>query len=382
MLIFAEFTIIFDLMSLEIPLLKLLAKRDKLGNTRKLGTFGNELIDFSSNDYLGLARSQALKDRIIKAYQNESTTNGSSGSRLLTGNSKRIEELESFLADLFGFQDALIFSSGYMANLALFSTVPQKGDTVLYDELSHACMKDGIRLSFAQKRSFRHNDLEDLSRKIEEAEGAVYVACEAVYSMDGDLAPLAEILSICQKHNAFLIIDEAHSTGIWGSKGQGLTHELDLQNAVFAVVNTFGKAMGVHGASISGSKTLKSFLINYARPFIYTTAPSDFEIMSIKAAFDYLSAQPNRQANLFFKIDLFNQITNMKSDSPIKTISIRGNQLTKKTALTLQKAGFDVRPILSPTVKAGSERLRICLHSFNSEEEISSLAERILALKP
>jgi len=364
-------------MSKENSIKILLDKRRKAGNLRSLSLTEQQLIDFSSNDYLGLARSEDLKRRITQAYLNQSSKNGSTGSRLLTGNSHLVIETESFLTNHFGFDNSLLFSSGYMANMAFFSAVPQKGDTIIYDELAHACIKDGMRLSFAKRMPFKHNSIEDLKLKLAQAEGSVYVACESVYSMDGDMAPLKEFAKICQEYQANLIVDEAHSTGIWGINGQGLVHELNLQEEVFAVVHTFGKAMGIHGASISGNNELKDFLINYSRPFIYTTAPSDFEIISIQTAFDYLAQQPNRQANLFHKINIFDKTLENESPSAIKTIQIGGNTKTKRIALQLQEAGFDVRPILSPTVKEGSERLRICIHTYNTEEEIISLAHQI-----
>lgn len=359
-----------------------LVKRKSDGNYRQLGELNNDLIDFSSNDYLGLARSETLKQRIIQAYQSSPSKNGSTGSRLLTGNSTITSATEKRLASTYGFDSSLIFSSGYMANLAFFSSVPQKGDTVFYDELSHACIKDGLRLSFAKRFPFKHNDLEDLKQKLKQAKGQVYIACESVYSMDGDMAPLVELAELCQTNEARLIIDEAHSTGVFGALGQGLVYELALQQQVFAVIHTFGKAMGVHGASISGSKDLQSYLINFARPFIYTTAPSDFEVFSISEAFSYLAEQPNRQANLHHKISLFKASIESDSQTSIHTIMIGGNSRTKQIANELQANGFDIRPILSPTVKEGSERLRICIHSFNSEEEIIRLASLLKTMIP
>lgn len=375
--IIAEITIIFVSMSEENSINRLIDKRIAEGNLRELGGAQKDLIDFSSNDYLGLARSNKLKEKILNAYTELGSKNGSTGSRLLTGNTELLHETESFLAEQFGFSSSLFFSSGYMANLALFSTVPQKGDTILYDELSHACIKDGMRLSFGKRLPFKHNDLDDLKQKLEIAEGTIYVACESVYSMDGDIAPLEELANLCKLYNANLVVDEAHSTGIWGNHGQGLIHELGIQDQIFAVIHTFGKAMGIHGASISGSNELNQFLVNFARPFIYTTAPSDFEVVSVFSAFDYLREQPNRSANLFHKIELFNRSFGKQSTSAINTVEIGGNAKTKAFSKELKKQGFDVRPILNPTVKSGTERLRICIHSFNSEEEILTLADRL-----
>ncbi len=358
-----------------------LDKRNKEGALRALNLSDPNLIDFTSNDYLGLARSETLKNRIAHTYSQINSTNGATGSRLLSGNSAIQIQLEEHLAQFFGFDTSTLFSSGYMANLAFFSSVPQKGDTVLYDELSHACIKDGLRLSFAKRLPFKHNDLNDLKSKLKSAEGNIYIACESVYSMDGDLAPLKELASLSDKIGAKLIVDEAHSTGIWGTKGQGLVNELKLTHSVFAVIHTFGKGMGIHGATISGNSQLRDFIINFARPFIYTTAPSDHEVISIDEAFKYLKEQANRQANLFHKVKLFNELLpESASPSAIKSVVIGGNDRTKRISQALYDLSFDVRPILSPTVKEDTERLRICLHTFNTDEQIEALVTHLKRL--
>jgi len=352
----------------------LLAKRKEQGSFRNLGTITDGKIDFSSNDYLGLARSKGLKDIIIEQYNRSNYLNGSTGSRLLTGNKDLTEECEQYLAQYFGFEQTTLFNSGYMANLAIFSALPQKGDTIIYDEYSHACIKDGCRLSMAIRRSFKHNDLIDLEKKIKSAEGEIYIACESVYSMDGDQAPLKSLAKLAHTYGAKLIVDEAHSTGVFGINGSGLVAELELQKSVFAVVYTFGKAMGIHGASIAGNGDLKQFITNFSRPFIYTTAPSPFEVVSIQSAFEYLSSHPSLSLNLHSKIERFNrQLPAFASPSAIKSVIIGGNEKTRLIAAQLQDKGFDIRPILSPTVKEGSERLRVCLHAYNTEEEIDLL---------
>lgn len=358
-----------------------LDKRKSDNSLRVLKTGDSELIDFSSNDYLGLAKSNELKQFILDTYQQSSHFNGSTGSRLITGNSELIEATEIFLAQLFQSEAALIFSSGYMANLAFFSSVPQRGDTILYDELSHACIKDGCRLSLAKRLSFLHNNLADLERKLKKAKGQVYIACESIYSMDGDMAPLESLSLLAEKYSARLIVDEAHSTGSWGENGSGLVNELKLTEKIFATIYTFGKAMGIHGACIACSAMLRDYLINFSRPFIYTTAPSAFEVISIRAAFLFLVKHPSLSLNLQSKSALFNSnLPQHSSPSAIKSVQIGGNNNTRKTATILQNEGFDVRPILSPTVKEGTERLRICLHSFNTEEEIALLCDRLKEL--
>lgn len=377
-------------MSIRQKLAKKLADRKAQSILRKLFV-DQPGIDFLSNDYLGLARSLALKERIQEDYQELSqATNGATGSRLLSGNSAYAEDLESYLAEVFQGESALLFNSGYTANLAVISTVPQRGDTIILDELAHACMKEGARLSYAQKLSFRHNDLDDLQKKLQKSRGEIFVVVESVYSMDGDTVPLVEILSLCDQYGAYLIIDEAHSTGIWGNKGSGLACEKGVENNVFARIYTFGKAMGVHGAVVVGDHLLRQFLINFARPFIYTTALPDHSLVSIRAAFNYLGQNIHIQNELREKIKYFKTqavpqfvdagATVVESNSAIQALVIPEVEKVKEVAVVLQHKGFNVRPILSPTVKPGSERLRICLHNFNTKEEIDSLTKEIFQL--
>jgi 8-amino-7-oxononanoate synthase len=294
--------------------------------------------------------------------------------------------VEEQLAGIFQAEKALIFNSGYSANTAILSAIPQKGDTILYDEYIHASLKEGARLSFASRFSFHHNDMENLEKKLSRAAGEKFVVAESVYSMDGDFAPLEDILQVCQKHNAHLIWDEAHSTGIWGTHGNGIACEKALQHQVFARIYTFGKAMGVHGACIAGSAVLINYLINFARPFIYTTALPLHSLVSIREAFRFLESNNELSYILHERIHFFIEellkypvLSNywIESRSAIQAINIGGNVLTKRIAGQLQEAGFDIRAILSPTVKEGEERLRICLHVYNTEEDISQLVYQL-----
>ncbi len=355
--------------------------REQEDRLRRLTTTHN-LIDFCSNDYLGLARSQELSESILRKTESiQPVKNGATGSRLLSGNSKYTEEVESKLAKIFKAEAALIFNSGYSANQAILSAIPQRGDTILYDELAHACIKDGARLSMASRFSFHHNDLNDLEHKIKKATGRVFVAVESIYSMDGDECPLEELVLLSKKYNASIILDEAHSTGVQGEQGSGFAVSKNLHKDIAIRVYTFGKAMGVHGACVTGSRDLIDYLINFARPFIYTTALPTHSIASIECAFDYLANNNQLQQTLNKVIDHFLQKSepgNNESKSAIQTILIPGNQAAKRTATDLQQQGFDVRAILSPTVPEGKERLRICLHTFNTIEEINQLN---LALK-
>ncbi|MEJ0028966.1 MAG: 8-amino-7-oxononanoate synthase [Bacteroidota bacterium] len=325
-------------------------------------------VDFTSNDYLGLARSEELYKMIADAMSALSQKrNGSTGSRLLSGNSTLVEELETRLAHLFNSQGSLVFDSGYNANLAVLSTLPQRGDTIIMDDLSHASLKDGARLSLATKWNFRHNDTKDLGKKLEVAKGNKWIVIESVYSMDGDESPLDEIISLAESHDAHVILDEAHTTGL-----------ADHKKKIAVRVCTFGKAMGVHGACVCSSKEIKDLLINFARPFIYTTAPSDHSIVSISLAFDFLEANKHLREQLKSNINYFKSIVPWPtSNSQIQVVIIPGQENVVKAASNLQAAGFDVRPILSPTVKEGQERLRICLHTFNTQTEIKGLVDTI-----
>ena len=360
---------------------KALDDRKSEGLYRSLKTTSN-LVDFSSNDYLGLARNEELQGFVEKAYTEISYRNklGSTGSRLISGNHPYFEETEALLSKTHLAESTLLFNTGYMANLAVFSTLPRKGDTVLYDELCHACIKDGIRLSMAHRFPFWHNDLESLESKLKKANGQTYVAVESVYSMHGDFAPLAEMADLCARYHAVLVVDEAHTTGVYGQNGAGLVCALGLEEKIPIRIHTFGKAMGAHGAAVVGFKTLVEYLVNFARPFIYTTAMGLHSVVNIHEAYLYLAKHSELQENIAQKIHLFRALLKENSalsdsKSPIQALLATGNEEAKAKSKLLQDKGFDIRPILSPTVKIGSERLRVCLHTYNTIHELENLAK-------
>jgi len=368
-------------MELPLTLRQKLQNREKEGILRHLKV-NAATVDFCSNDYLGLARSPKLKEALEQEWlRYPDLPLGATGSRLLSGNSALIEELEATLANFHQGEAALLFNSGYAANTGFFSAIPQRGDTILYDEACHASIKDGIRLSFAKAFSFRHNAVEDLQKKLQQASGNVYVAVESLYSMDGDLAPLRELAELCTGKGAYLIVDEAHSNGIYGNQGEGLVQELNLQIKVFARILTFGKGLGNHGAVVVGSKALKDFLINFSRPFIYTTALPLHAVLGIKCAYALLpalSAERQKLKNLAsYLSQLLTEQTNGISintgDSPVK--AVRGFSMAglKEVSGKLLEQGFDVRAIFSPTVPAGKEQLRIIVHAYNTEAEVQQL---------
>jgi 8-amino-7-oxononanoate synthase len=360
-----------------------IARRKQEGLFRKLTT-PQASIDFSSNDYLGLSRSEEL----YKIIQQKASTlnqkcNGATGSRLLSGNSLYAEALEQKLASHFKGESSLLFNSGYAANQAVLSSLPQKNDVILYDELAHACIKDGARLSLATRHPFRHNDLEDLERKIKKttAAGRIFIAVESIYSMDGDTCPLPQLVTLAEQYGASIVLDEAHSTGVEGHHGSGMATRLSLENKIDIRIHTFGKALGVHGACVVTTTPLVEYLINFARPFIYTTALPPHSLVSIDCAIDYSIQHPSLQSTLIENVNLFVKHADfpgrITSNSAIQTAIFPGNNTVKQAANTLQTKGYDVRPILSPTVPRDTERLRICLHAYNTPSEIQGLAEAL-----
>ena len=353
---------------------------------RKL-SFPNDLVDFASNDYIGFSKSKAIFEETHHyLVDNNSIQNGATGSRLLSGNHKVYQEAEGFISKFHQSESALIFNSGYDANVGFFSCVPQKGDLILYDELCHASIRDGIQLSNAKAYKFKHNDFEDLEKKITNyklriTNQEIYIVTESVFSMDGDTPNLEELAQLSEKYNCHLVIDEAHALGVFGDKGEGLVQNLQLQNQVFARIMTFGKGLGCHGAAIVGSQELKDYLINFARSFIYTTGLSPHSVATILVGYQHLESEKQTIEKLRENIILFNQEKNIlglkpmfvRSKSAIQSGIIPGNQNVKSIADLLQEKGFDVKAILSPTVPEGQERLRICLHSYNTKEEISEV---------
>ena len=362
-----------------------LNERIENGLLRKLSTTSLP-FDFCSNDYLGFANSSILKDMIDEqSKQLVDLKNGSGGSRLLSGNHSYTEKTEQFISKFHHAESGLIFNSGYDANIGLLSSIPQRGDTIITDELIHASLIDGARLSHAERFKFKHNDLVDLEIKLKNAKGLIYVVIESVYSMDGDISPLLEISKLCKKYDANLIVDEAHATGVVGKQGRGLVSQLNLENDIFARIVTFGKAIGTHGAIILGSDTLRNYLINFSRSFIYTTAAPLHNIISVNCAYQLL-AKGDFEILIQQKIALYNDLMAdinlpiIKNESAIQTILFNSNETAKNAASKLQSKGFNVKAILSPTVAVGKERLRICLHIYNTDQEITDLVKELKSI--
>lgn len=355
----------------------------KQNNALRLLPLSSKLIDFASNDYLGLSKSETIFHETHQyLIDNNTIQNGATGSRLLSGNHKVYQETENYIAQFHKSESVLIFNSGYDANVGFFSSLPQKGDLILYDELCHASIRDGIQLSNAKAYKFNHNNFENLERLILRNQNAViYIVTESVFSMDGDMPNLEELVQLCEKYNCYLVVDEAHALGVFGEKGEGLVQMLGLQDQVFARVMTFGKGLGCHGAAILGSPALRSYLVNFSRSFIYTTGLSPHSVATILMAYNHLDEKQQNIEQLRENIIHFNQQKNLlglkqlfvRSKSAIQSAIIPGNENVKAIARKLQAKEFDVKAILSPTVPEGQERLRICLHSFNSKEKISEV---------
>lgn len=342
--------------------------------------FSNDLIDFYSNDYLGFARNEVIFEH-VKLFLNQKkiTINGASGSRLISGNLDWYETIEQEIATFHQVEKALIYNNGYAANLGLISAIAQKDCVILYDQLCHASILDGIRLGYAKFFKYAHledNYLEKLLKKHQNE--TVFVITESLFSMDGTIPNLKNIASLCEKYNAYLIVDEAHAIGVLGNLGSGLVQQLGIQDKVFARVVAYGKAMGCHGAAVLGSEKLHQYLVNFSRSFIYSTALSPHAMATIKTAYKYLNNNSDLVKNLQEKIALFGIENNeFKPNSPIQTIKIGDTILTKNIENRLKGNGFQVKAVLSPTVAKGSERLRICLHEYNTNEDILKLKEII-----
>ena len=366
-----------------------LQQREEQNALRKL-PIANDLIDFASNDYIGFAKNetifhethQLLLDKNIKI-------NGATGSRLLSGNHELYKETEDYIAKFHYVESALIFNSGYDANIGFFSAVPQRNDIILYDELCHASIRDGIQMSNSKAYKFQHNDFEELEKLITKFQPitdnrqptTVYIITESVFSMDGDSPSMEELTKLSEKYKAYLVVDEAHALGVFGEQGEGLLQSFGLQDKVFARIVTFGKGLGCHGAAVLGSYKLKSYLVNFARSFVYTTGLSPHSVATILQSYKQLKKEKEAIEKLKSNIIFFNQ-EKMRlglkpifvySKSAIQCAIIPGNEKVKNIASQIQQKDFDVRPILSPTVPECQERLRVCLHSYNSENEITNV---------
>lgn len=367
-----------NISSVQERIQKALQQRTVNGRLRQL-TILDCPVDFRSNDYLGLSRSAWIRQ---KMQQTETGQLGATGSRLLSGNTAIHEQTEDILSTHYQSESALIFNSGYDANVGLLSTVIRPGDIVFYDDAIHASMHQGLKLSGATTLAFAHNDTKALKKLLEDHSGRfLWIVCESVYSMDGDKAPLKEIVSLAKEYSAQIIVDEAHGIGCFGANGKGLCYGWNLSQDIFARVVTFGKALGAHGAAVLCDKATKQYLINFCKPFIYSTALPPQEILHIQVAHQFLQkfSQPQKRLHkliAYFKSEC-GQIGGLIGDGPIFSYIIPGEAAVRAKARILQEKGLAIQPIVSPTVPKGAERLRIIIHSYNTEEEIDTLVREL-----
>lgn len=354
-----------------------LDKRKEDGNFRRLRSVAPG-VDFWSNDYLGLSSNVDFQRIILNAATADpGCLTGATGARLISGNSLAAVQADDFIAAAHQVESALLFPSGYKANLALFSCIADRHDTILVDELIHRSVHDGCLMSKAQKWKFRHNDLSHLEDLLKRAKGKVIIAVESLYSMDGDFAPLTAMVNLAWRYGAGMVVDEAHAMGVFG---KGLVHAANLQQDVLATVATFGKALGVQGAAVLGSGLLKDYLINFASPFIYSTAMPDIQVLSIRAAYAYLDKHRQPALDLQERIRHFRTygLSGISREaSPIQVVRFASASQLKEATYDLEQAGFRAYALFAPTVSAGAERLRICVHTFNSNQQIEELCATI-----
>ena len=344
--------------------------------------------DFASNDYLGLARSPLLADAAHAALE-RGVPIGSSGSRLLRGNDPEHEALEAEAAAFFDCERALWFSSGFAANEALFSTLPQRGDLVVHDELIHASAHEGMRIGRAECVAVAHNCADACEAAIRRwraggGTGKVWIAAESLYSMDGDTAPLGDLAAIADRYDGILLIDEAHATGVFGPDGRGLAAHLDGRGNVITL-RTCGKALGCEGALVCGPAAAIDFLVNRGRGFIFSTAPSPLIAAINRAALNLLTAAPHLRDGLWERIRLaervFAPLGATVTGSQILPLIVGDDARTMQLAAQVQAAGFDVRGIRPPTVPVGTSRLRITITNNASLEQIEALGALLAELQ-
>lgn len=353
------------------------------------------MIDFSSNDYLGFANSKIIFEEALKATPTLSgAINGATGSRLISGNYTLYNEVEPLLCKIFNADAALIFNSGYDANIGFWQCVPQRDDIILFDEWVHASIREGIRLSLAKSYKFKHNNLEHLKSLLKKFNNKdvsnIYVVTESIFSMDGDTPDLLPMANLVQSQGGYLVIDEAHATGVAGKRGLGFIQDLQIEALVFARLITFGKALGAHGAAVLGSQKLIDYLTNFAKSFIYTTALPPHTLATIKVVLQCLDnnfykeeIKKLKQNINYFKtkvVLLKEPIQFLNNDYAIQVLILGEVNATLKIASMLNKNGISVIPIRYPTVPKGQERLRICLHSYNTKEEIDLFFEILFQL--
>ncbi len=357
-----------------------LNEREKEGLLRTLAS-APPGVDFCSNDYLGLAGDELLRRRIAAQAARRSVPHGATGSRLISGNHPEVEALERQLAEFYRADAALVFSSGYAANLGLLASLGGVVKTLLCDRLLHASAIDGARLSGTERIIFAHNDMQDLKSKLDRlnCDEPAAIVVESLYSMEGDFAPLAEIVALAEAHDAGVVVDEAHVNGLIGPDGGGGALAAGVHDKVLARVVTFGKALGLHGGAVLCSAVLREYLVNFARPFVFSTGPSPLWALAVQAAYKLLPELGRERDRLSRNVDYFRQRVAespwswLPSDSWIQCLLVPGSGPVSRVGEALRSKGLAALPIRAPTVPVGQERIRICLHAHNTKAEIDCL---------
>lgn len=338
-------------------------------------------IDLSSNDYLGLSGHPELRRAAIDAL-GAGIEIGATGSRLLRGHRDAHAELETFAAQHFGVPAALFLANGFQANYALMTTLIGRHDTAIFDALCHASVRDGLHAAHANTIKVKHNDLDafELALKKPRSPGAqAWLLVESVYSMEGDVAPVSDLLGLAERYDAILIVDEAHGTGVFGPTGRGVTEGLPHDRLIS--LHTCGKALGVAGALICARADIIDYLINFARPFIYSTAPMPLQALLVRKALQLAAAEPERRDRLrALQSYTARRLQNIAVHSPIVPVVIGQDAATVAIAQQLQARGFDIRAIRPPTVPAGTARLRLSLNANLTEKELAGFCDALSPL--
>jgi 8-amino-7-oxononanoate synthase len=360
--------------------LEALARR---GRRRALAPIAG--VDFSSNDYLALAASSELRDAARSAIE-RGVPIGSGASRLLRGNHREHEALEAEAAAFFGAESALFFGGGFIANVALFSTLPQRGDLVVHDALIHASVHDGMRMGKAERAEAHHNDAQSFEDVIADwraagGTGTPWIAVESLYSMDGDVAPLDDLAVIAERHSGVLAIDEAHATGVLGPMGRGLGAHLEGRSNVIAL-HTCGKGLGSMGALLTGPQVLCDYIVNRSRPFIYATAPSPLMAAIVRAALIVCRFDAARRDSLASLVEfagarLAETCGLQASGTHIQPVIVGADERATRLAAAMQERGYDIRAVRPPTVPEGTARLRLSLTLNVDEAKVSEMAQAL-----
>jgi 8-amino-7-oxononanoate synthase len=356
---------------------RLTATLERLTRDNRLRALENTRgVDFTSNDYLGLRQHPALREAAMTALE-KGIAIGSGGSRLLRGNDPAHAALEEQAADFFGSEAALFFANGFQANLAVMSTLPDRHDVVLFDALIHASLRDGIQANTAPHFRFAHNDCAALENLLRDHAGKTcWVVTESVTSMDGDIAPLKEMLTLCERYGAWLVVDEAHATGVFGEQGKGLMHSMASPRLI--VTHTCGKALGVAGALVCASRLVIDTLVNRARAFIYSTAPMPLQAVLVQKALELCAGAEKERERLFQLCEQARREWPVApSPTPIIPHIVGEDGQAMQAAARLQAKGFDVRAIRPPTVPAGTARLRITLNATLSDAEMNAMGQAL-----